>query len=193
MSRHAFISILITAAIAACGSKSTPRSSPASNPAEPPMMAGAGSTTGSAETHPIGEPAPIEHAKPVEKEPVPVPPDPATLKADLLAAETTAWETAKPVFDKACAGCHTKSGKKAAKKKLDQFDMTTYPLGGQHSGTIGITIREVLGISGKKATMPKSKPGSVKGDDLAKITLWTDAWEASKQGGAHPSAAAEHH
>ena len=62
-----------------------------------------------------------------------------------------------------------------------------YPLGGHHTATIGFTIRDVLGISGKKATMPYDKPGSVQGDDLAAIKAWTDAWEAADKGGAHPS------
>ncbi|MEO8548515.1 MAG: hypothetical protein ABI678_01010 [Kofleriaceae bacterium] len=93
------------------------------------------------------------------------------------------------MFDKACASCHTKAGKKSAKKKLDHFDMDTYPPGGHHTGTIGFTIRDVLGISAKKPTMPYDKPGSVKGDDLATIKAWTDAWETAEKGGAHPPVA----
>jgi mono/diheme cytochrome c family protein len=112
--------------------------------------------------------------------------------AELLAAETSAWQAAKPVFDGACAACHTKAGKKATKKKLNHFDMDSYPLGGHHAGTIGFTIRDVLGISGKKPTMPFSKPGSVQGDDLAKIKAWTDAWEAADKAGAHPAAPHKH-
>jgi cytochrome c553 len=38
-------------------------------------------------------------------------------KADLLNAERKAWDDAKPVFDRACAACHTTNGKKASKKK----------------------------------------------------------------------------
>jgi hypothetical protein len=40
--------------------------------------------------------------------------------------------------------------------------------------------------------MPYDKPGSVKGDDLAKIKAWTDAWEAAEKGGAHPAHADGH-
>jgi mono/diheme cytochrome c family protein len=108
------------------------------------------------------------------------------VKADLLASERAAWDAAKPVFDTACATCHTKAGKKAAKKKLDHFDFDSYPPGGHHTGTIGYTIREVLGFAGKPATMPDNQPGSVQGDDLAKIKAWTDAWEAADKAGAHP-------
>jgi len=103
----------------------------------------------------------------------------------LLAAETAAWEKAKPVFVKYCSSCHTKAGNKTAKKKLDHFDMDSYPLGGHHRATIGFEVREVLGLSGKKPTMPSDKPGSVQGDELATIQAWTDAWEAADKAGAH--------
>ena len=158
---------LLAAALVACGSKSTPPASPTPPPAEP------------RETPP---PAPTTSTEPAK------PPDaPKTdAKADALAAETAAYEKAKPVFGKYCAACHTKAGKKSAKKKLDHFDMDTYPFGGEHTAFIGDHIRGVLGLSGKKATMPDDKPGSVKGDDLATIKAWTDAWEAAEKAGAHP-------
>ena len=93
--------------------------------------------------------------------------------------ETDAYTKAKPVFDKYCAKCHTKTGEKATPKKLDHFDMTAYPFGGHHAKTIGTTIRTVLGLTSKKATMPDDKPGSLKGDDLAAIKAWADAWIAA--------------
>ena len=166
------LSILVVI-LAACGSKPAPAPLAPAAPMEP-------TGGGSAVTAPATPP------KTAEKPPEPAKPDP---KPALLAAETAAWETAKPVLARACATCHTKAGKKAAKKKLDHFDMDTYPLGGHHTGTIGITIREVLGIGGGKPTMPYDKPGSVKGDDLAKIQAWTDAWEAAEKGGVHPPVA----
>lgn len=132
---------------------------------------------------------PVATSDPMPKDPELATPDPATVKADLLASERAAWDTAKPVFDKSCATCHTKAGKKSAKKKLDHFDMDTYPPGGHHSGTIGFTIREVLGLTGKKPTMPFDKPGSVQGEDLARVKAWTDAWETADKAGAHPPAA----
>jgi mono/diheme cytochrome c family protein len=122
---------------------------------------------------PPAAPAPVE--KPAEK--------PAEPTGDLAAAETAAWEAAKPVFEKYCASCHTKDGKKAAKKKLDHFDMTSYPFTGHHAETIGFTIREVLGVTGKKPTMPFDNKGAVQGDELALIVRWADAWQA-----AHPNA-----
>jgi mono/diheme cytochrome c family protein len=117
-------------------------------------------------------------------------PDP---KAALLAAETSTWETAKPTFMKYCSTCHTKGGKKATKKKLDHFDMDTYPLGGHHTATIGFTIRKVLGLGDKKPTMPYDTPGSVTGVELDAMKAWTDAWEASEKAGAHPPAEERHH
>jgi mono/diheme cytochrome c family protein len=113
-------------------------------------------------------------------------------KPDLLAAETAAWQAAKPAFEKACATCHTSAGKKATKKKLAHFNFDAYPLGGHHTATIGFTIREVLGLSGKKPTMPFDKPGAVKGDDLASIKAWSDAWEAAEKAGVHRATPATH-
>lgn len=161
-------SLLPLLLLVACGSRSPEPAKPAPEPAPAPVAE-----------------APKEAAKPVETEPPAEPPKPDP-KPGLLAAETSAWDTAKPVFTKYCATCHTKDGKKAAKKKLDHFDMDTYPLGGHHTATIGFTIRDVLGISGKKPTMPYDKPGSIKGDELASIKAWTDAWEAAEKAGAHP-------
>jgi hypothetical protein len=167
----AFRSFALFALLAqfACGSKSpTPTTTPA--------------TDHSSHHHVQPAPdAPSTQPAPEEK-----PAEPADPKADLLAAETKAWNAAKPVFDRACAGCHTTGGKKASKKKLDHFTFDSYPPGGHHAATIGFTIRDVLGISGKKPTMPYDKPGSVQGDDLAKIKAWTDAW-------AHSVADHDHH
>jgi mono/diheme cytochrome c family protein len=170
----------IALVLAACGSKAPPHATPA---APPPPIA----TPTPPASNPGSEPPPATPAAP--SEPAPPAPDP---KRELLAAETAAWETAKPVFTKYCARCHTKAGKQAARKKLEHFAMDSYPLGGHHSATIGFTIRDVLGITGKKPTMPSDKPGAVKGDELAAIKAWTDAWEAAEQGGAHP-AAHDHH
>lgn len=173
------ISAMTIAALAACGSKSAPKPT-TPEPDHDHEHAGAGSAietpdTTSSQTNPATPTTPTK-------------PDP---NAELIAAEKSAWDTAKPVFDKACATCHTSAGKKAAKKKLDHFNFDAYPPGGHHAGTIGFTIRDVLGISGKKPTMPDGKPGSVKGDDLAKIKAWTDAWEAAEKAGAHPHVNAE--
>jgi mono/diheme cytochrome c family protein len=109
---------------------------------------------------------------------------------DPLAAETSAWKAALPVFQKYCSHCHTEGGKVATRKKLNHFNFTSYPITGHHAPTIGVTIRNVLGLSGKKARMPADKPGSVTGNDLALIKAWTDAWEAADKAGAHAAAAA---
>lgn len=192
MTKH-LIPTFVAVAIAACGSASSPAATTPAPPAPTgPAHAhdhdatGGGDTTGSAVAAPEAPPKEAEKAA----EPNPPATDP---KADLLAAETSAWESARPVFEKACATCHTSAGKKATKKKLDHLNFDSYPPGGHHTSTIGFTIRDVLGLSGKKPTMPYGKPGSVQGDDLTKIKLWADAWEAAEKGGAHPAAAAHHH
>jgi hypothetical protein len=185
MTKH-LITFLAAAAFAACGSKQPPAPT---TPAEPAHEHADGDADHPHEEHDhagSGSAATTEPEKPVEQAPPAKDP-----KVELMAAEAAAWDTAKPVLEKACASCHTAAGKKSAKKKLDHFNMDTYPLGGHHTATIGFTIREVLGIGGKKPTMPYDKPGSVKGDDLAKIEAWTDAWEAAEKGGAHPAVA--HH
>ncbi len=121
-----------------------------------------------------------------------VTPDPAKaraeLRAQLLAAETAAFDKAKPVFDKWCAKCHATGNKLATKKKLDHFDMTTYPFAGHHAMEISGSIRKSLAIGGGKPTMPFDKKGAVKGEELALITAWADAFDASHKGGAHESA-----
>ena len=172
------LALVTVIALAACGSKS-PKTT---TPAEPDQVAHhEGEGSGSAVATPTDLPKePEKPAEPPAKDP----------KIELLASETAAWETAKPVFEKTCATCHSTAGKKAAKKKLDHFNMDTYPFGGEHTAFIGDHIRDVLGLGSKKATMPYDKPGSVKGDDLAKIKAWTDAWEAAEKGGAHPPHAA---
>jgi mono/diheme cytochrome c family protein len=103
-------------------------------------------------------------------------------------AEQAAYAKARPVFEKHCARCHTKGGAKATAKKLDHFDMTSYPFGGHHAGTIGKTIRKVLAIGGGKPTMPADHKGAVKGDELALIAAWCDAFDA-----AHKADSTHHH
>ena len=166
------LKILVLAIAAACGGSSS-KPAPVAPTPEPPTVA---------------EPAPpTEPEKPSEPAPPPEPPapDPEKIKADLLATETVAFEKAKPVFDKFCMSCHVKGQKNATAKKLKQFDMSSYPFGGEHAAEIAKEVREVLAIGGGKAKMPKGKPGSVKGDDLALIAAWADAWDAAHAGGAH--------
>lgn len=104
------------------------------------------------------------------------------------ADETAAYDKAKPVFDAYCAKCHTTQGSKSSKKSLEHFNMDAYPFGGHHADEITSVIREVLGASGEKATMPRDKPGAVKGDELKLVLAWADAYDR-----AHPTKAGEHH
>jgi hypothetical protein len=175
---RSFTTFVLAAALAACGAKSAPNTTPS----EP---ASSGTPITADEGMPKEMPEPAEPAAPE-----PAKPDP---KAELLATEMSAWEGAKPAFMQYCASCHSKAGKKATKKKLDHFALDTYPPSGHHTATIGATIRDVLGLSGKQPTMPYDKPGSVKGDELAAMAAWAEAWEAADKGGAHPAAADHHH
>ena len=111
-------------------------------------------------------------------------------KPDPKAAELAAWAAAKPVMEKYCAACHQQGGATATKRKLGHFDMTSYPLRGHHAATIGVTIGNVLGLSGRKPRMPFNKPGAVAGSDLALVKAWIDAWQAADKAGTHGAAPA---
>jgi hypothetical protein len=164
------LTVVAATALAACGGKSAPE------PTEP------------APAEPAPDPA---TATPVEPEPPAEPePDPAQVKADLLAAEQSAFELARPIFEKHCARCHSKASKKAKKKTLAHFDMTSYPFTGHHADEITGEIREVLAIGGGKATMPYDKPGSVMGSELELIADWAEAYDKAQAGGAHEGEAA---
>ena len=102
----------------------------------------------------------------------------------LAAAERDAYGKAKPVFDKYCVKCHTQGGEKAKPKSLEHLDMTSYPFGGHHADSVGVSILKVLGVGGKK-TMPKDDPGAVEGEELALIQAWADAFDKAHAGGAH--------
>ncbi len=166
--------LTLTTIVACSGGSSKPPTVPIANPDPVPMTEPATPTDPIAKT-PTTEPT----------EPEPPKPDPAKVKAQLLAAETAAYEKAKPVFEANCSRCHTKGGKLQTQKKRDHFDMTSYPFGGHHAMELGVQIRKSLGITGNKVTMPYDKKGSVKGADLALIAAWADAFDAAHAGGAH--------
>ena len=124
---------------------------------------------------------PAEAPKPAEPEAKPEAKEPEAPKVDLAANETAAFEKAKPVFDKYCAACHDKSKKGAKASTLKHFDISSYPFGGEHAADVDKEVRKVLAIGGGKATMPKGKPGAVKGDELALIAAWADAFDAAHE------------
>lgn len=150
--------------------------------AHPAAGSGAGPTE---PTTPATPATPAEPAQPA----TPAAPDPAQVKAELLAAEKVAFENAKPVFEKHCARCHQQGQKLATTKKRGHFDMTTYPFGGHHPDTIAAEIRKSLGMTGEKPRMPADKKGAVKGDELALIAAWADAFDKARAGGAHEGGA----
>lgn len=93
--------------------------------------------------------------------------------------EVAAYERAKPVFAKYCGSCHTTGGAASSKKALEHFVMDGYPFGGHHAHEAGATVRKSLGAGGSKATMPLGNPGAVKGDELASVLAWADAFDAA--------------
>lgn len=109
----------------------------------------------------------------------------ATPETDLVTVETAAYDKAKPVFEKYCAKCHSQNGAEQRASTREHFDMTTYPFGGHHAMNVHEEIRIVLGLTGKKPTMPADKKGAVTGEELELIKSWADAFEASHQGAAH--------
>src|SRR5262245_40129544 len=99
--------LLLAVLAAACGggsAKPAPTTPPPTDPAPMKDPAATGPAT------PADPAAPAEPA-------VPPAPDPAKVKAELVAAETAAFEKAKPVFERYCASCHAKGGKNATEKK----------------------------------------------------------------------------
>lgn len=186
-----FVTLAFALSLAACGGKSSPNTATTGTTATPADHDHSGhhhdgDATGSA----------AGSAAPVASEPVtpaqPPAPDPAQVKAELLAAETAAFEKAQPVFEKHCARCHKKGGKSATEKKRGHFDMTTYPFAGHHADTISAEIRKTLGMTGEKPRMPFDKPGAVKGDELALIGAWADAFDKAHAGGAHEGGGHDH-
>ncbi len=157
--------------LAACGGKAAPEPAPP----EPAQGEDQPSTDDATPNEPESAGEPADQA----------PPDPAQVKAELLAAEKSAFELAEPVFKQHCARCHVKGGKKAKAKILDHFDMTSYPFGGHHAEEISAEIRKVLAIGGGKPTMPMDDAGAVKGDELSFIAAWADAYDKAHAGGAH--------
>lgn len=99
--------------------------------------------------------------------------------------ERAAYERAKPILEKYCATCHTKGGAASSEEALEHFSMDGYPFGGHHANEIGAVVRMSLGASGRSPTMPRGKPGAVKGDELAAILAWADAFGAAHLPAVH--------
>lgn len=61
--------------------------------------------------------------------------------------------------------------------------MDGYPFAGHHAAMMSATIREVLGAAGSEPTMPRDKPGAVKGDELKLVLAWAAAYDRAHSGG----------
>jgi hypothetical protein len=106
---------------------------------------------------------------------------PATLEADPIAQEMQTYEQAKPVFEKYCAACHTERARGTEHAEaLLHFSMDRYPFGGHHADEIGAEIRAVLGAADNEPTMPPDNPGVVRGEELALVLAWADAFDRAQ-------------
>lgn len=196
MSKLPFIAALI--AVMACGTKTQP---PTTHPPDEPPAVTATGPSSPPEATPAESPDPTKSNPPQDTTGQPEgttgQPEGATGAAqgppDPLAAEMAAYEKAKPVFDKFCASCHSQGGPGAKKSTLNHLDTTTYPFKGHHADDVAESIRKTLGITGKKATMPRNKPGAVQGDDLVLIKNWADAFDAAHPTGAHKDTKGKSH
>jgi mono/diheme cytochrome c family protein len=176
--RASFLTLLLVLGVG-CSAASTPVQQAGTTPsAEHPEHDHGTHDHGTHEHSPATSPTGTAPAPSVEPQAsaTPAPPSP----------ELAAYERAKPILEKYCASCHTKGGAATSKEALEHFSMDGYPFGGHHANEIGAVVRKSLGASGSKPTMPRGKPGVVKGDDLAAILAWADAFDA-----AHPPAAKE--
>ena len=140
------------------------------------ILAGCGPKASPTTTTPPNELAPVVDTVPASPAPagtsaLPQTPEshPPSEGPDLHAVELSAYEKAKPVFEKFCANCHTQGRPGARSGTLAHFDTTVYPFAGHHSDDLAATVRAAIGATGGKATMPRNKPGAVQGEDLALI------------------------
>jgi hypothetical protein len=119
---------------------------------------------------------------------------PAPREADPIAQEMQAYEQARPVFAKYCAGCHTERARGTEHAEaLLHFSIDRYPFGGHHADEIGHEIREVLGAEGNEPTMPPDNPGVVQGDELKLILAWADAFDRAQAVRAQNHGQDQHH
>ncbi|HKO90915.1 MAG TPA: hypothetical protein VJU61_07180 [Polyangiaceae bacterium] len=126
-------------------------------------------------------------AQAVQHPEAPPPSSPVAEPTEIGAAELAAYSQAKPVFEAHCASCHATRSSSSNAEALEHFNMDAYPFGGHHATGIGSAIREVLGASGAKPTMPRDKPGAVQGSELQLVLAWADAFDR-----AHPENSAAH-
>ena len=170
---------LVALATAGCGTSATARRS------EPPPAAPSGGGEGTA-AEAATAPAPSDehagHEPQAEDQPQDTQP---VASQELLAQEQRAYEAAQPVFERYCTKCHTSRGAQSRRSTLRHLNMDSYPFGGHHAHEMGATIRKVLGATGERATMPKDNRGAVRGEELALIVAWTEAFDRSHAAGLH--------
>jgi hypothetical protein len=182
--------LVALAAAAACTSGATARRPDAPPVAPPASQAQAPAAEMSAAPPAPGDEHAAADAKPSQGQAEPAQP---AAPSDLLSEEQRAYEAAQPVFERYCTKCHTARGAQSRRSALRHLNMDTYPFGGHHAHEMGSTMRKILGATGEKPTMPRDKPGTVKGEDLALVIAWTEAFDRSHAAGLHKHHGQEGH
>jgi mono/diheme cytochrome c family protein len=88
--------------------------------------------------------------------------------------------TALMVFKERCASCHTDGANAVAAK---HFKVVDDKPAGHHEGSLGKTLRKVLGVTGK-ATMPKGGP-FLSDRDRDLLVAWADERDAAAPARPH--------
>jgi hypothetical protein len=165
--KHYFaVSALPVFLVAGCGSSSAPLARPAGN-ADDATAITAPETEASSNVAEQPEGSDVTNTNP-------------SAPVDLMAVEMAAYESAKPIFEEQCGGCHTPDESlKKPKKGVSHFSMAGYPFDGHHKTELGQSIRVAIGATDKPATMPQDDPGSIEGADREAILAWSDAFDAA--------------
>ena len=159
----AWWSILIMAALGACAAHSEEPVSPSA----PAPYAPAASLA----MAPSASPPPSSLAT---QTPTATPLAPPSASAPAATEQTTA-QKARAVFNQQCASCHIEGTNAKATK---HFKLDHDVLAGHHVGSLGKTMRQVLGMNGGKATMP---PGghALSPEDAQLLVSWADEQDRS--------------
>ena len=179
MTRHSLgLSLLGFALLGCAPTAATPGTPSASSPHAPPPSFADPLAPSSPPKDPSPAPPPSTAAA--------GPPGSAAAAASSSSAGAPEAKPERPsglaVFEKKCASCHSEGGNPQASK---HFKLVAGVAVGHHVGTLGKTLRAVLGITAK-ATMPKGAP-PLPEDERQLLVAWADAQDALA-----PKAAGEH-
>ena len=101
--------------------------------------------------------------------------------ADVAEAERVAYTRARPVFAQYCDSCHSRESLHVDREATRNLTTDSYPFGGRRGAARRDTRFVCRSAKAIGATMPDDHPGSVRGNDLAAVLTWADAFDR-----AHP-------